>query len=124
MHSIAEIKAALSHMPAKEDLAVWRRDERKGVQRLLASYDKRCARMAAEKERLAALMEPERIFWEQGFVHVAGTDEAGRGPLAGPLVTPLSCPMKLTCRDSMIPRKSLRNAERHFMTKSCSRHLP
>lgn len=37
MHSIAEIKAALSHMPAKEDLAVWRRDERKGVQRLLAS---------------------------------------------------------------------------------------
>ena len=51
----------------------------KGVQRLLASYDKRCARMAAEKERLAALMEPERIFWEQGFVHVAGTDEAGRG---------------------------------------------
>ena len=116
MHSIAEIKAALSHMPAKEDLAVWRRDERKGVQRLLASYDKRCARMAAEKERLAALMEPERIFWEQGFVHVAGTDEAGRGPL--------SCPMKLTCRDSMIPRKSLRNAERHFMTKSCSRHLP
>lgn len=87
MHSIAEIKAALSHMPAKEDLAVWRRDERKGVQRLLASYDKRCARMAAEKERLAALMEPERIFWEQGFVHVAGTDEAGRGPLAGPLVT-------------------------------------
>lgn len=62
MHSVAEIKAALSHMPAKEDLAVWRRDERKGVQRLLASYDKRCARMAAEKERLAALMEPERIF--------------------------------------------------------------
>ena len=30
MHSIAEIKAALSHMPAKEDLAVWRRMNGKG----------------------------------------------------------------------------------------------
>ena len=56
MHSIAEIKAALSHMPAKEDLAVWRRDERKGVQRLLASYDKRCARMAAEKSYYTELL--------------------------------------------------------------------
>jgi len=28
----------------------------------------------------------ETTYWKQGFAHVAGVDEAGRGPLAGPVV--------------------------------------
>ena len=28
----------------------------------------------------------EKKYWDQGFKHVAGIDEAGRGPLAGPVV--------------------------------------
>ena len=28
----------------------------------------------------------ERVFWEEGWTHVAGVDEAGRGALAGPVV--------------------------------------
>ena len=28
----------------------------------------------------------EKILWQEGYLHVAGTDEVGRGPLAGPVV--------------------------------------
>ena len=41
----------------------------------------------AERERLHALTRYERALWESGVVHVAGMDEAGRGPLAGPVVS-------------------------------------
>jgi len=40
----------------------------------------------AERERLCAMLSIEATLWAQGFSRVAGTDEAGRGPLAGPVV--------------------------------------
>ena len=39
-----------------------------------------------ETERLAILSSPDRAFWEQSGVVLAGMDEVGRGPLAGPVV--------------------------------------
>ena len=36
--------------------------------------------------RLKKLLEMERALWEQGVELVAGIDEVGRGPLAGPVV--------------------------------------
>ena len=35
---------------------------------------------------VVSLLEFEHKAWEQGFARVAGVDEAGRGPLAGPVV--------------------------------------
>ncbi|MGE5313260.1 MAG: ribonuclease HII, partial [Acidobacteriota bacterium] len=32
------------------------------------------------------LLKFERRYWSKGLLHVAGVDEAGRGPLAGPVV--------------------------------------
>lgn len=32
-------------------------------------------------------LEYERSIWEQGFTRIAGVDEVGRGPLAGPVVS-------------------------------------
>ena len=45
--------------------------------------------MIAKKEagRLARITDYERVFWESGILYVAGVDEVGRGPLAGPVVT-------------------------------------
>lgn len=52
---------------------------------------KRRARTAAGRKRsetwrLKRLLETERDLWSSGLRHVAGIDEAGRGPLAGPVV--------------------------------------
>jgi ribonuclease HII len=39
-----------------------------------------------EKSRIFQLLEHERILWNRGLQFIAGVDEAGRGPLAGPVV--------------------------------------
>ena len=37
-------------------------------------------------EHLVDRFEFERMYWQQGVIRLAGVDEAGRGPLAGPVV--------------------------------------
>jgi len=61
-------------------------DPRRGVADLLAQIARQAARARAERERLAALRLDEAALWAAGARHVAGVDEAGRGPLAGPVV--------------------------------------
>ena len=43
-----------------------------------------------EEERLFLLSERDRVFWEQPGCVLAGMDEVGRGPLAGPVVVGLA----------------------------------
>ena len=51
-----------------------------------------------EIERLKLLKKEEEKFYKQGILTVCGIDEAGRGPLAGPVV--VACAMMRP--DSMI----------------------
>ncbi len=41
---------------------------------------------AEEVHRLRAISRFENVLWKRGIVTIAGVDEAGRGPLAGPVV--------------------------------------
>lgn len=83
---INEVKELLAGQPTAEQLAALRQDERSGVQKLLAAYDKRLAKAAVERQRFEKMLRYERIYYGKGAQYVAGVDEAGRGPLAGPLV--------------------------------------
>lgn len=83
---IAEIKELLQGEPAAELLLQLRGDSRSGVRKLLEAYDKRLAKEAAEKERFETMLRYEKQYRAADSRYIAGVDEAGRGPLAGPLV--------------------------------------
>lgn len=87
--TIEEISKLLSAMPWEDLPQVvenLRQDPRKGVQSLLRRYHKELALRRAEEERLKKLGEKEMDLRKKGYRHIAGIDEAGRGPLAGPVV--------------------------------------
>lgn len=83
---IKEIKDLLASSPNEDVLTRISNDERIGVQKLLAAYYKKQASYVAEQERFANLLKYEQELRAQGYKIIAGVDEAGRGPLAGPLV--------------------------------------
>ena len=83
---IAEVKELLAGEPTEQQLAELVQDERSGVQKLVASYYKRQEKLKAAKQKFYEMQAFERECYAAGQQLVAGVDEAGRGPLAGPLV--------------------------------------
>lgn len=83
---INEVKELLQGTPTKEQLEELSLDERAGVIKLLAAYYKRLEKEAEEKLRFDKMLTFERRLYNEGSQYIAGVDEAGRGPLAGPLV--------------------------------------
>jgi ribonuclease HII len=67
-------------------LNLLRRDSRQGVQRLHAALKKRYERQREERLRLDAMRHFELVLWKSGVRDIAGVDEVGMGPLAGPVV--------------------------------------
>lgn len=60
-------------------------DERKGVQSLLARWRKEIERQQSLLEKFSEMMRYEKRYRHAGFRYIAGVDEVGRGPLAGPV---------------------------------------
>lgn len=86
--SINEIKDILSNADyetfnkIKEELAT---DSRKGVEKLLLSYEKNRQKELEIKEAYKHHLRYELDLKSQGYRYIAGVDEVGRGPLAGPV---------------------------------------
>ncbi len=68
------------------EILLLQRDKRKGVQELLSNYLRLRERDAAKKARLRMMSRREKELQARGYTLVAGIDEVGRGPLAGPVV--------------------------------------
>src|SRR5882762_3987103 len=61
-------------------------DGRQGAQHLAKQIRERWRKNRAEGQRLHNLLRFEIELWDQGFNLIAGVDEAGMAPLAGPVV--------------------------------------
>lgn len=61
-------------------------DERHSVQNLIQRYQRQLEKKEKERQRIAAMWQYEQQAKAMGHMMIAGTDEVGRGPLAGPVV--------------------------------------
>ncbi|MDB4975129.1 MAG: Ribonuclease [Myxococcaceae bacterium] len=65
--------------------AALRADARPGAAAILSAIAKRRFENRSEGQRLRKLLQYETALWSAGILHVAGVDEAGMSPLAGPV---------------------------------------
>jgi len=73
--------------PENPDLLLrLRKDRRKGARKLYLKVRKRLEREKQERARAEAMLHFERVLWAAGVTRVAGVDEVGIGPMAGPVV--------------------------------------
>lgn len=63
-----------------------KRDERKGVQQLIAKYERKKSTEKVLEKQFIQMSRYEQKCYADGVHYIAGMDEAGRGPLAGPVV--------------------------------------
>jgi ribonuclease HII len=65
--------------------AALRADCRPGAKAILHAVSRRRSENRAEGQRIRRMMQFERALWAAGTTNVAGVDEAGMSPLAGPV---------------------------------------
>ena len=94
MKKIGEIKAELEALGAvvtRENqeqfqafAEAYKTDDRGGVQKIVATAEKRLEKYHAELERTESIKKYEKEY--DNYLYICGIDEVGRGPLAGPVV--------------------------------------
>ena len=88
MATIKEIKEQLASIQRLDDplLTELEQDSRSGVIQAIAKRKKEIQKRLDEDERLEKMLAYEKELYTQGIQLIAGVDEVGRGPLAGPVV--------------------------------------
>ncbi|RWZ60510.1 ribonuclease HII [Halobacillus fulvus] len=87
MASISEIKQKfVQESLTTEEIETLKTDKRKGVQKLIHQYEAAQQKKEDLKNQYEDMKSFEYEAFRQGKSVIAGIDEAGRGPLAGPVV--------------------------------------
>ncbi|MER0122938.1 ribonuclease HII [Streptococcus sp. ZJ93] len=125
MATIKEIKALLETITDKDDprLQELAQDVRAGVQNLLQKKYKDFLAEEAEDARLEHMLSYEKKLYEEGIELIAGIDEVGRGPLAGPVVAaavilPKGCKIRFLNDSKKIPKSKHQTIYEEIMDKA------
>ena len=88
MATIKEIKEQLANIQRLDDplLTELEQDSRSGVIQAIAKQKREIQKRIDEDERLEGMLAYEKECYARGIDLIAGVDEVGRGPLAGPVV--------------------------------------
>lgn len=89
MESIKSIKDRFSNLEFDKipnAIDMYRDDSRTGVRKLIEQYQKKYNWYKSEIHRIADISKYENIQYSNGKSYIAGVDEVGRGPLAGPVM--------------------------------------
>lgn len=87
-YTVKEIEEKLSESEEIEGqiLEALTSDKRKGVQTSLRKWQNRQDKIKNMREEKAKMLVYEERYQKRGYTNIAGIDEVGRGPLAGPVV--------------------------------------
>ena len=109
MPTIKEIKERLATIddldhPLFEELIL---DGRAGVQAAISKRKRELQKQVDEDLRLEKMLAYEKELYAQGIDLIAGVDEVGRGPLAGPVVA-AAVILPKACKILGLTKKSMR----------------
>ena len=112
MTTIKEIKELLATVKELDSpvFLELEKDTRSGVQKEIIKRKKNIQVELDENLRLEKMLTYEKDLYKQGLTLIAGVDEVGRGPLAGPVVAaavilPQGCKIKGLNDSKKIPKK-------------------
>ena len=112
MATIKEIKELLATVKELDSpvFLELEKDTRSGVQKEISKRKKHIQVELDENLRLEKMLTYEKDLYKQGLTLIAGVDEVGRGPLAGPVVAaavilPQGCKIKGLNDSKKIPKK-------------------
>lgn len=112
MATIKDIKEALAQIDCLDDdrWDLYALDIRIGVQKAIVQRKKAIQAEIDEDVRLETMLRYEKELYQKGYQAIAGIDEVGRGPLAGPVVTacvilPKDCKIRHLNDSKKIPKK-------------------
>lgn len=112
MATIKDIKEALAQIDCLDDdrWDLYTSDIRIGVQKAIVQRKKAIQAEIDEDVRLETMLRYEKELYQKGYQAIAGIDEVGRGPLAGPVVTacvilPKDCKIRHLNDSKKIPKQ-------------------
>ena len=112
MTTIKEIRELLATVKGLDNplFLELEKDNRTGVQKEISKRKKAIQAELDEDLRLESMLSYEKELYKHGLTLIAGVDEVGRGPLAGPVVAaaailPKNCKIKGLNDSKKIPKK-------------------